>query len=175
MAEYVQVALGYWSDPRTLRMKRLVGPLGGEYFLRLEAFAFRMAPETGDLAGFEPQEIAKAVGYPDRHPPEKLLGAFVAATWCDWSTTAGGTQSVRIRSWEDLQPYAVGAERRKAIARHAANSRYEQEAALRGAKTAASHLGSYKKDRSDGKDAAPPKGGIRNGSAPPSDMWPEES
>ena len=163
MAEYIRCELGYWTDPRTLRLKRMLGPLGGEYFLRLQAFAFRMAPSTGDLAGFTPAEIAKACGYPDKHPPEKLLGAFVEATWCDWSTDGEGTQSVRIRSWEVLQPFAVNSEKRSEKARKAANAAWAKRAELLAAAGGASDLGSSgSSKRKDGNGAG------RRGAAAPS-------
>ena len=166
MAEYIRTPLDYWSDPRTLRLKRLLGPLGAEYFQRLQAFAFRMAPSNGDLSAFEPAEIAKAVGYPDKHPPEKLLRAFVDATWCEWSGTGEATRRVRIRSWEVLQPFAVGSEERTQIARKAANAMHLKRAALLGADEQASHLGS---SSSEGSPKSP-----KNGRASPSAEWPDE-
>ena len=113
-----RVRVGFLDHPKTLRIKRRLGPGSVEILLRLFEFCTTSpSRRDGNLHGMDQEAIADALRY--EGDPSVLVQALREVGWLD-----GRGKSLSIHDWAEINPYVANWKQRSASAQHAARIRW---------------------------------------------------
>lgn len=144
MPEDFRVKVGFFTHPKTVKLRRILGPGGPLALLQLIGFcAENTSRSTGDLSGMDVDDIEIAAGW---------VGDRLALT--DALAVVGYLDGMQIHDFEEHNPWVAGAQKRSEKARRAARSRWGN------ADSKSSNTGSMKNDAPSMKNDA---SGIENG------------
>jgi hypothetical protein len=116
-----RIELGFFTHPKTLKLRRRLGDTGIVDLLQLFAFAACNRPD-GDLGGMDDESISIAAGQCE-------IGAV--AVFYEIGFLEGEEGRRRIHDWNDHNPYAATAQERSEKARQAAYARWGLKSSTR--------------------------------------------
>jgi hypothetical protein len=113
----IRISCGFFSHPKTIKLRRRCGDAGVVSLLKLWTFAGQYRT-TGSLAGMDAEEIAIAAGWAG--DPKEFESTLIDIRFAD-----GATGALRLHDWAEHQPYAAGFEERSKRGQQAARSRWD--------------------------------------------------